>query len=65
MLLLLFSAVLVVPLFQQPGWARFQSYLLIGSLLGPSGLALVYDAPSMMRFAELGVVFLLSSLDWN
>lgn len=59
MLLLLFSAVLVVPLFQRAGLGAVLGYLLIGSLLGPSGLALVYDAPSMMRFAELGVVFLL------
>jgi monovalent cation:proton antiporter-2 (CPA2) family protein len=58
-LLLLFSAVLVVPLFQRAGLGAVLGYLLIGSLLGPSGLSLLYDAPSMMRFAELGVVFLL------
>jgi len=58
-LLLLFSAVLVVPLFQRAGLGAVLGYLLIGSLLGPSGFSLVYDAPSMMRFAELGVVFLL------
>lgn len=58
-LITLSSAVLVVPLFQRAGFGSVLGYLLIGSVLGPNGMGIFYDVPSVMRFAELGVVFLL------
>lgn len=53
------SAVIFVPLFRKMGLGSVLGYLVAGVLVGPSGLALIHDAESVIHFSELGVVMLL------
>lgn len=53
------AAVIAVPLFKRLGLGSVVGYLAAGSLIGPSGAALVPDAATVMHVAEFGVVLLL------
>ncbi|MFT7026646.1 MAG: monovalent cation:proton antiporter-2 (CPA2) family protein, partial [Paracoccaceae bacterium] len=53
------AAVLAVPIFKRLGLGAVVGYLAAGSLIGPSGLALVPDPATVMQLAEFGVVLLL------
>lgn len=53
------AAVVAVPLFKRLGLGSVVGYLAAGSLIGPSGAALVADGDTVMHVAEFGVVLLL------
>ena len=58
-LVYLSAGVLSVPLAQRLGLGSVLGYLIAGTLIGPSVLALVGDQTSVMHFAEFGVVIML------
>jgi monovalent cation:proton antiporter-2 (CPA2) family protein len=53
------AAVALVPIFKRLGLGSVLGYLAAGAIIGPSGLGLIDDVASTMRFAEFGVVLLL------
>lgn len=53
------AAVLAVPLFKRLGLGSVLGYLAAGVVIGPTGLGLIHQVESTMRFAEFGVVLLL------
>ncbi|RXZ39053.1 potassium transporter [Oxalobacteraceae bacterium CAVE-383] len=53
------AGVLSVPIAQRLGLGSVLGYLVAGTLIGPSVLALVGDQGSVMHFAEFGVVIML------
>ncbi len=53
------AAVALVPIFKRLGLGSVLGYLAAGAIIGPSGLGLIDDVTSTMRFAEFGVVLLL------
>ncbi len=57
--LILAAAVLIVPLFKRLGFGAVLGYLAAGVVIGPWGLRLANDPDAILRFAEIGVVFLL------
>jgi glutathione-regulated potassium-efflux system ancillary protein KefC len=57
--ILLFAAVVAVPLFQKLRLGSVLGYLAVGVLLGPSVLHVVHDAEHTLHVAEFGVVLLL------
>ncbi len=58
-LILLSSAVVLVPLFQRLGLGSVLGFLAAGVLVGPWGLGLITDVDAIRHFAEFGIVFLL------
>jgi Kef-type K+ transport system membrane component KefB len=58
-LVYLSAGVLSVPIAQRLGLGSVLGYLIAGTLIGPSVLALVGDQTSVMHFAEFGVVIML------
>lgn len=58
-LVFLLAAVAIVPLFQRLRVNPVVGYLIVGALIGPSGLALIRDVAGTQRLAEFGVVFML------
>ena len=56
---LLITAVLLVPLFQRLKLGAVLGYLCAGMLIGPWGLGMVRNVESTLEFAEFGVVLLL------
>ncbi|TNH97548.1 potassium transporter [Aeromonas sobria] len=62
MLILLFTAVLLVATFRRLGLPVILAYLIAGVLLGPHGLAVITGQSIMQTIAELGIVFLMFSL---
>ncbi len=58
-LILLASAVVLVPLFQRLGLGSVLGFLAAGVLVGPWGLGLITDVDAIRHFAEFGIVFLL------
>ena len=58
-LLLLTTTVVVVGLFRHLRIPAIIGYLVVGVLVGPSGIALLADAEEVRFLAELGVVFLM------
>ena len=61
-LVLLAAAVLVVILFRLLKLPALIGYLLVGVLIGPSGLKLIPDSEDTRALAEFGVVFLMFSV---
>ncbi len=57
--LLLGAAVLAVSIFRLLRLSSILGYLAAGMVIGPWGFGLVHDVPSVMSFAEFGVVLLL------
>jgi glutathione-regulated potassium-efflux system ancillary protein KefC/glutathione-regulated potassium-efflux system protein KefB len=53
------TAMIAVPLFRRLGFGSVLGYLAAGVVIGPWVLGLIDDAENILRFAELGVVFLL------
>ncbi len=53
------TAVIAVPLFRRLGFGSVLGYLAAGVVIGPWTLGLISDSENILRFAELGVVFLL------
>lgn len=53
------TAMIAVPLFRRLGFGSVLGYLTAGVVIGPWVLGLIDDAENILRFAELGVVFLL------
>ena len=58
-IVLLMSAVVCVPLTHLLGLGVIPGYLLAGLLIGPSGLGLVSNVPSIAAISEWGVVMML------
>lgn len=58
-IILLFSAVILVPLFQLTRLGAVPGFLIAGVVVGPSGLALIDNIDDISRLAEIGVVLLL------
>lgn len=56
---LMTGAVIAVPLFRRLGLGSVLGYFAAGVLVGPSVLAFVTDARSILHFSELGVVMFL------
>src|ERR1041385_3152278 len=56
---LLGAAVLAVSLFRLLRLSSILGYVAAGMVIGPWGLRLVSDVPSIMSFAEFGIVLLL------
>jgi monovalent cation:H+ antiporter-2, CPA2 family len=61
-LVILLAAVVVVPLFRRLRASAVLGYLVAGTLVGPSGLALIRDVEAVAVPAQFGVVFLLFSI---
>ena len=61
-LIILASTVAVVFLFLRIGLPPILGYLAVGGLIGPYGLALVFDVEHIRVLAEFGVVFLLFTI---
>src|SRR4026209_2548773 len=61
-LIILIAAVAVVSLFRRLRASAMLGYLVAGSLIGPSGLALLQDVSATAVLGQLGVVFLLFSI---
>ena len=55
----LLAACLAVPLSRKSGFGSVLGYLVAGVVIGPWGLKLITDVPTILGFADLGVVFLL------
>ncbi len=53
------TAMIAVPLFRRLGFGSVLGYLAAGVVIGPWALGLIDDTENILRFAELGVVFLL------
>ncbi len=53
------TAIIAVPLFRRLGFGSVLGYLAAGVVIGPWALGLIDDTENILRFAELGVVFLL------
>ena len=53
------TAIIAVPLFRRLGFGSVLGYLAAGVVIGPWALGLIDDSENILRFAELGVVFLL------
>jgi glutathione-regulated potassium-efflux system ancillary protein KefC/glutathione-regulated potassium-efflux system protein KefB len=53
------TAMIAVPLFRRLGFGSVLGYLAAGVVIGPWTLGLIDDTENILRFAELGVVFLL------
>ena len=53
------TAIIAVPLFRRLGFGSVLGYLAAGVIIGPWGLGLIDNGENILRFAELGVVFLL------
>ena len=62
MLIILSATVAVVVLIFRLGLPSILGYLVVGALIGPNGLALVYDDEHIRVLAEFGVVFLLFTI---
>ena len=58
-LVLLASAVIMVPLARRFGLGAVLGYLAAGVLVGPWALGLVEDVETILHFSELGIVLLL------
>lgn len=58
-LVFLLAAILVVPLTHRLRLGSVLGYLMAGILLGPVGLRLIWDAETVLHFAEFGVIFLM------
>jgi CPA2 family monovalent cation:H+ antiporter-2 len=61
-IVLLLTAVVVVPLFRRFKASPVLGYLLAGVVIGPYGFGIVADVKGVAQFAELGVVFLLFTI---
>ncbi|WP_109117213.1 monovalent cation:proton antiporter-2 (CPA2) family protein [Azospirillum sp. TSO22-1] len=61
-LVILLSAVLVVPLFERLKASPVLGYLAAGMLIGPHGLAIIGDPDGAAMLAHFGVVFLLFAI---
>lgn len=57
--ILLSVAVVTVPLFRAVGLGAVPGLLVVGVLVGPSGMALIDNVTEIGELAELGVIFLL------
>lgn len=55
----LLAACLAVPLSRRSGFGSVLGYLVAGVVIGPWGLRLISDVPTILEFAEIGVVLLL------
>src|SRR5579859_6540481 len=55
----LIAACLAVPLSRRSGFGSVLGYLVAGVVIGPWGLKLITDVPTILGFADLGVVLLL------
>ena len=55
----LIAACLAVPLSRKSGFGSVLGYLVAGLVIGPWGLRLISDVPTILEFADLGVVLLL------
>jgi len=55
----LIAACLAVPLSRRSGFGSVLGYLVAGVIIGPWVLKLITDVPTILGFADLGVVFLL------
>jgi len=53
------AAIIAVPISKRLGLGSVLGYLIAGVLIGPSVLGIISNAEHTLRFAELGVVFLL------
>ncbi len=62
LLLLLVGSVLALALLRRAGLPTIMAYLLVGVVVGPSGLNLIEDRASAQAVAEFGVVFLMFSI---
>jgi len=60
--IVLLTAVLVVPLFQRAKLSAVLGYLAAGAIIGPYGLGVVGSGPEVSALAEFGVVFLLFTI---
>lgn len=58
-LLLLFAAVVMVPIACRLGIGAVLGYLIAGIAIGPWGLGIIRDVDEILQFSELGVVFLM------
>lgn len=58
-LLFLLATLLIVPIFHKLGLGSVLGYLVAGILIGPSCLKLVNSPESLLKFSELGVIFLM------
>ena len=58
-IVILLAAVVSVVVFQRLKLGSVLGYLVAGTVIGPTGLALVSDSETTRALAELGVVFLL------
>ncbi|MGZ3722450.1 MAG: monovalent cation:proton antiporter-2 (CPA2) family protein, partial [Bdellovibrionales bacterium] len=58
-ILLLASAVVIVPFIQRLGLGSVLGYLLAGLIIGPHGFKLITEIDNISQASELGVVFLL------
>ena len=58
-LVLLAAAVIAVPLFRRYGLSAVLGYLVAGIIVGPWALGLIRGPHEVLRFSEIGVVFLL------
>lgn len=61
-LIILASTVAVVVVFLRIGLPPILGYLSVGALIGPYGLALIFDIEHIRVLAEFGVVFLLFTI---
>ncbi len=57
--LLMGSAVIMVPLFKKLGLGTVLGYLAAGTIVGPWGFGVTNDVAALRHFSEFGVVFLL------
>jgi len=55
----LLAACIAVPLSRKSGFGSVLGYLVAGVAIGPWGLKLITDVPTILNFADLGVVLLL------
>ena len=55
----LLAACLAVPLSRRSGFGSVLGYLVAGVAIGPWGLRLISDVPTILQFAQIGVVLLL------
>jgi Kef-type K+ transport system membrane component KefB len=55
----LVAACLAVPLSRKSGFGSVLGYLIAGVVIGPWGLKLITDVPTILQFSEIGVVLLL------
>ncbi|MBT7409508.1 MAG: potassium transporter KefC [Methylococcales bacterium] len=58
-IILLIAAVIAVPLFKIIKLDAVPAFIIAGIVVGPSGLALIYNITEISHLAEIGVVFLL------